>query len=232
MPQKKKHPSDPSVVGAAYDVAYASFVRVRRGFWSDEAGYAPLHAAVDVLLRRHSSRKRLRIADIGCGIGIDMELFPRLLRGRGYRGIVSVLGCDLSRKMVGRCRSRQLDVVVGDYRHKKRRFLGADLVWANMSLIHIPQKKMMSSLRTLVSLGSPTAVIGIGIKTTRSYRELIDPADERVNADRFTALYPREMFLRLLAKQGCEWRVIIDVPSKSKTHTYTWIVAQKQSLNN
>lgn len=222
---KTLHPSDPAVLAASYNAAYESFKDIRTPFWDVEAGYAPIHSAVDALLRFHGKRETLKISDIGCGFGLDMKLFPKLIRGRGYAGSVRVVGCDITPRMIEGCRTQGLDVSLRDYRGNRRGLAGAQLIWANLSLIHIPECGIRAALCDLVSLGCRGAVIGIGIKVKETYGQGMD-GPGRVNAGRFTAYHPLGEFCGRVTGLGLRWLSTVEVPS-TKDYTYAWLVFRK-----
>jgi SAM-dependent methyltransferase len=207
------------------------WVPMREGLWP-RLGDSPPKTALKLLLRARGTASSLKLSDIGCGTGEDMEMFRAILKQNGYSGTVSVIGCDVSRTMSDYCRRWGLTVIQGDFRDHLEQFQNPDLVWSNMGLIHLSLAEFSDAIGMLVSACVPGGVLGIGFKTGDDDREGIDKADERVPVKRPTSYHSMSKVCNLLRRRGCTVSAKIDIPSEiNPTYGYGWVfgIRQQQS---
>lgn len=78
---------------------------------------------------------KLRILDLGCGVGGDLEYFSK----KGYKAI----GVDASKEMVRLAKETvpQCDVILSSFQSLPFHAKTFDLVWAQASLIHVPYEE-------------------------------------------------------------------------------------------
>jgi len=114
-----------------------------------EAAERRLHAINDLLvpttrrlLESAGSRRGMRVADIGCGVGSASMLLAELVGPDG-----SVVGVDLSLEQIGQARrlaaSRGLtncEFIQADAMATGLRLEKADLVYTRLLLIHLPDR--------------------------------------------------------------------------------------------
>jgi len=212
-------------ISKLYDQIIDNFKEQRKKVWG-QIGDLPTSALLAFLA--DFAGNDLRILDIGCGAGHDMLAFPTLFRCAGYQGAIISRGCDVSSKMVEYCREHGLDVVQGDFRVLKEELGsgGYDLVWANMSLIHLPLSELSAALSACVDFLNGSGLIAIGFKVGEDF-ECIDPADERIPIDRPTTFFSMQRIRNELENLSCAWTGYVEVPSKDSSYSYGWLFARK-----
>lgn len=106
-------------------------------------------------------RKGSKVLDIGCGSGRDAQVFVE----KGYQ----VVGIDLSSAMIG----------IAKKKVKKARFQIMDMrnlifndntfdgIWANAVLLHVPKKKISSTLKEWRRVLKKSGLLYIGVKEGR-----------------------------------------------------------------
>ena len=211
---------------AAYDrlANDPGFHAHRAQFWDHCLGLPP-RVAVRFLLRECRGVDVLRIADIGCGYGPDLDLLPRLVREADFEGRVDAIGCDLSPTMVARAQEGGRRVLQGDFRDLVDELGPAQLVWANMSLIHLPLGELADAIRALCAIAAAGGVVAVGFKFAQEDREFVDPPDERTPVERRTTLLSIETLNTTLQAGGVgQWLYSLQVPTvdPDAPYSYAW----------
>jgi hypothetical protein len=128
---------------------------------------------------------------------------------------------------------KKLNVFCGDFRNEQMlSLLGkGDIVWSNMSIIHLPIEELEYSFKVLCSYLFEDGILGIRFKTGNDI-SIIDKADEKYPVDRRTSFYKIEAIKKLYINNNLEWLATIEKPKMYGKYTYSWIIGRKKGSNN
>jgi SAM-dependent methyltransferase len=214
---------------AAYDtlIADGSYVRTRLGFW-DRLGLTPIKTALRLLLRNKGTDPTLKIVDVGCGAGHDMALFRSELEGGVYNGRLDISGIDPCEGMCAHCRSKGLTVFQGGVLDCAELYRNSALIWSNMALIHLPLDEFPNAVRKLAVSLVPRGILGLGFKASHGEdHEMIDPPDDRINVERFTAFHKVSSVCKLLESCNVKVTASILIPSENNpSYSYAWVFGE------
>ena len=217
---------------AAYDALIANgyYLKTRAGFW-DRLGLTPVKTALRLLLRNNGTGPVLKIVDVGCGAGHDMELFRTELEGGGYNGRLDISGIDPSAGMCAHSRSKGLTVFQGGVLDCAEQYRDSSLIWSNMGLIHLPLAEFSNAVRKLAASLVPRGILGLGFKASHGEDyEAIDPPDDRINIERFTAFHKVSSVCKLLESRDVKVTASILVPSeKDPSYSYAWVIGESRA---
>lgn len=186
-------------------------------------------------LWRNPEHEKVKIVDVGCGPGHDMVVFNDYLRERNFSGHIEMIGCDISEEMVKSAREKGLNVVQTDFREKEfiEKHQGADIVWSDLSLIHLPINEVEDSFKLLFDLARPGGLVGIGLKSgnDETKMEVKNRGDFSANYSRLTTYYSEDRVKWLFEKNNCPVVYYVNLPHKSgKYYEYFWIFGAKSNV--
>jgi SAM-dependent methyltransferase len=179
-------------------------------------------------LWRNPGQEKVKIVDVGCGPGHDMVIFKDYLREQNFSGKIEMVGCDISNEMVKSAREKGLDVVQCDYREKEfiEKHNGADIVWSDLSLIHLPLNEVEDSFKLFFDLAKPGGLVGIGLKSGNDETKMEEKnrGDSSADYSRLTTYYSEGRIRELFEKNGCSIIYFVNLPHKSgKYYDYFWV---------
>jgi len=214
-------------IAQQYDILAGEKYDNARVKYYSRIGRIPQFLAIELLRKSFEEVSKLDIVDIGCGMGHDMTMFPQIVElVYGKNTPVNIKGCDLSSEMVAICQRVGLDVLQADALDFIKQIDQVHLIWAHLSLIHLPSEDFRVYVPTLISSLVPGGIIAVGFKTGDD-EERIDPADERLPLDRFTAFHRIETVQRALMGNDLTIRATLDHPNPDDVYTYAIVYAQK-----
>ena len=219
---------DQKAIATAYDTTFPKYLKLRKEHMT-QCGMVAIDAATQAVVKQFSEKGILRMIDVGCGAGHDMILFPRLVAKNAHHSVkTECVGCDLSTEMISHCRSQGLNVLKGEFSELADQLGRAHLVWAYLSLIHIPIKNLEAYYRLLFKLAVPGGFVGVGFKTGND-EERTDKSDKRMPVDRFTAFVRIDTVRKLLETAGFEkWIVSLEYPHPQDTkYNYGVVIMQR-----
>lgn len=201
------------------------FARNREQFWVKFGG-SPIQAAVRLAVRVCGKAAALKIADLGCGSGADLEFFSVLLQDAGHAGSLEAIGCDISPAMVQHCVKKGLNVIEANFLECPVELSGAQLVWAHFSIVHLGVAELHSAVAAMAGIAATPSVVCVGFKTGSDVTR-IDPADERIPIDREQTFFRPETVSAALAEVGFKAPYRIMLPSADPAYDYCWILGTK-----
>lgn len=186
-------------------------------------------------LWRNPGQENVKIVDVGCGPGHDMVVFKEYLREQNFSGQIEMVGCDISKEMVKSARGKELNVFQADYRDQEFTDMlsDADIVWSDLSLIHLPLDEVEDSFKLLFDLARPGGLVGIGLKSgnDETKMEVKNRGDSSANYSRLTTYYSKDRVKGLFEKNNCPVVYYVNLPHKSgKYYEYFWIFGVKSNV--
>lgn len=183
-------------------------------------------------LWRNPEQGKVKIVDVGCGPGHDMVIFKNYLHELNFSGQIEMIGCDISQEMVKSAWEKGLNVVQTDYREKEflEKHQGADIVWSDLSLIHLPLDEVEDSFKLLFDLARPNGLVGVGLKSgnDETKMEAKNRGDSSADYSRLTTYYSEGRVRELFEKNGCSIIYFVNLPHKSgKYYDYFWMFGIK-----
>lgn len=186
-------------------------------------------------LWRNPEQGKVKIVDVGCGPGHDMVVFKDYLREQNFSGQIEMVGCDISKELVKSAREKRLNVVHSDYREKEfiEKHQGADIVWSDLSLIHLPLDEIEYSFKLIFNLARKDGLVGVGLKSgnDETKMEVKIRGDSSADYSRLTAYYSEGRVRKLFEKNGCSIIYFVNLPHKSgKYYDYFWVFGRKTQM--
>ena len=191
-----------------------------------------LKAIIIQFLWRNPQQDKIKIVDVGCGPGHDMVVFKEYLQEQGFKGNIEIEGCDISEEMVNSAREKGLNVVQADYRDQEFTDMlsDADIVWSDLSLIHLPLNEVDESFRLLFNLAKPGGLVGVGLKSgnDETKMEVKNRGDSSADYSRLTTYYSEGRVRELFNRNDCSIIYYANLPHKSgRYYDYFWIFGIK-----
>ncbi|MFX0115314.1 MAG: class I SAM-dependent methyltransferase [Candidatus Hodarchaeota archaeon] len=174
------------------------------------ASLEPIQDLLDFFIASMTGK---RILDIGCGPGRDAKYLSM--------ANFEVFGIDLSRnfldiaeKNAPRAKFRLMDM-------RKLDFPGGffDGIWAAASVLHIPKKDALSTLRGFRTVLKSEGLLYIGLYHGQGEKMII--ASQYDNKERFYALYSVNEAKQLLRRAG--FQVVKEIIKQNEEKKPTWI---------
>ncbi len=155
------------------------------------------------------------VLDVGSGPGRD----GLLLKEKG----LEVMCLDASEAMIGLCKERGLESMLGDFMAIPFEDSSFNGVWAYTSLLHIPKSGISKALAEIDRVLRAKGVLGLGLieGDTEEYRD-----SSGVNMPRWFSFYKKEEIEQLLARHGFE--ILYFEQFKPRSKNYLNFIAQKQ----
>lgn len=191
-------------------------------------GTEMLDVAVESISQKETNE--IRILDAGCGPGNDLIYFSKNLNKNKE---IILDGFDVSQEFVNLCHNKGLSRVVKasfdeiELHYKQNSF---DLIWCNMSLIHLKMEEFSLILTKLSKLLSQNGCLGLGFKTGQDefVKQTSDINGITISRE-FLYLNPKTVKDHI-SQLNLEItnNLILANPNKSKGYNYSWILAQKK----
>lgn len=183
---------------------------------------------INQISQSFSNQKDVKVFDAGCGSGDDVFY---LLNNIALNN-VSALGCDLSPNMIEKARSKNevfsCEFLQADFNEIAKRYPNEfDVVLSNMSILHTKLSDIHVIINNLVNAVSTNGLFCIGTKISDTDKELIDPADDTLDADRFTTLLTMKTLKENIINTGMNliWSMQYHTPNPA--YDYGWFICQK-----
>jgi SAM-dependent methyltransferase len=175
------------------------YKEVNRGFYEAHAQVGEAEAQYKVLRERMSEDIGLfvdslpgrDILDLGSGPGRDSLFFKQ-------RGL-NPLCFDFSPGMIGLCREKGLNAVVGDLENMPFSGSSFDGVWAYTSLLHMPKANLSPVLRRINGILRTGGVFYMGMKEGNF--EGLTKSQKYPNEERYLSLFGDEELRDILDEQ-------------------------------
>jgi ubiquinone/menaquinone biosynthesis C-methylase UbiE len=151
--------------------------------------------------------KNGKILDVGCGCGTDANY----ISSKGF----TVVGIDLSRGMIRLAKENfpKIRFEVKDMRKLAFRPNSFEGILVAYSLIHIPKKDVLSTLKLLYSFLKKKGIIYVALLSGKS-QELFISEPLKPNLETFLNVFSEDETIRLLRKSG--FSIIQKYKRKSK----------------